>query len=365
MSVITTVRGDIAPADLGYTSMHEHLNADMSLMLALAERYGAPPMPADQLTLKNENLAFLRDGGAALSSESSTVGDIDFTTAELGYFSRIGGRAVCDASPIGLRGDVRALRTASERADVHVVFATGLYVADARPAGYQDMTEDEQVAFFRREVTDGVGDTGLRPGFLKCALSTTDPSAPLQLAETTTLRAIARVSAETGLSVHVHTAFPMSLTQVLAGVDIALDAGMSVDRLVMMHMDSFFRPWDAMAAYVGDMETPRTITTETARAVLDRGANVGLDAWSSTVALLPDDFDRMKGLVDLLRGGYGDQIVLGHDTTSKPHGKSYGGYGYTRFGQFVPPMLRQLGFDDDAYRRLVIDNPARILAHEA
>ncbi|GAA1962857.1 hypothetical protein [Kitasatospora viridis] len=363
MSVITTVRGDIAPADLGYTSMHEHLNADMSLMLALAKRYGASPVPAELLSLTNENLAFLRDGGAALSPESSTQGDVDFTTAELGYFAKIGGRAVCDASPIGLRGDVRDLRTASERADVHVVFATGLYVADARPTEYQNLTEDEQVTFFRREVTDGVGNTGLRPGFLKCALSATDPSAPLHSVETTTLRALARVSAETGLSLHVHTAFPMSRAQVLAGVDIALDAGVSVERLVMMHMDSFFRPWDAMAAYVGDIATPRTITTDTPRAVLDRGANIGLDAWSSTVPVLPDDYDRMKGLVDLIRGGYGSQIVLGHDTTSKPHGRSYGGYGYTRFGQFVPPMLQQLGFDDEVYRRLVVDNPARILAH--
>lgn len=363
MSVITTVRGDIDPSELGYTSMHEHLNADLTLMLALVERYGASSVPPQWLELKNENLAFLRDGGAALSPESSTSGDVDFTTAELQYFAEIGGRAVCDASPIGLRGDVLELRKASERSGVHVVFATGLYVFDARPAGYSELSEDEQVRFFTREVTDGVDDTGIRPGFLKCGLSAIDPTAPLNEAEATTLRALGRVSAETGLSLHVHTAFPMSREQVLAGVDVALNTGMPAERLVMMHMDSFLRPWDAMTKYIGDMETPRNISTEIPRAVLDRGANIGFDSWSSTVAVLPDDYDRVKGLVDLLRRGYGSQIGLGHDTTSKPHGKSYGGYGYTRFGQFVPPMLAQLGFGEDVFRQLVVDNPARILAH--
>ncbi|MGC7102549.1 hypothetical protein ACPZ19_48435 [Amycolatopsis lurida] len=79
--------------------------------------------------------------------------------------------------------------------------------------------------------------------------------------------------------------------------------------------------------------------------------------------LLPDDFDRAKGSVDLLHAGYGDRIVLGHDNFTKAHGKSYGYYGFTRFPQFIPPILTRLGFDDDVYRRLVVDNPARVLAH--
>ena len=364
MSVITTARGDIDPADLGYTSMHEHLNADFSLMLALIERYSGP-QPADNpaTALANENLAYLRDGGSMMSPESSTLGDLGFATAELRHFAGIGGRAVCDASPIGLRGDVRILQEASELADTHVVFATGLYVADVRPAGLEDPTEETQTALFRREVLDGVGDTGIRPGFLKCGMSATDPAAPLNEAELRTLRSLARISAETDLSLHVHTAFPMSLEQVLGVIDAALAAGVAAERLVMMHMDSFLRPWDAITSYLADMDTPRNVTTEFPRAVLDQGVNIGMDSWSSTVAVLPDDYDRMKGLVDLLRRGYGSQIALGHDTTSKPQGKSYGGYGYTRFGQFVPPLLAQLGFDDDVFRRLVVDNPARILAH--
>lgn len=363
MSVVTTVRGDIAPGELGYTSMHEHLNTDLALMTALIKRYGAAPVPPELLELRSDNLAFLREAGAFASQDCRTAGDVDYTVAELEYFKQVGGATVCDASPIGLRGDVRDLQEASERADVHVVFATGLYVADARPEGFENMDEDDLVAFFTREVSEGVDGTGIRPGFLKCALSAVDPTAELHGSEVATLRALGRVSIATGLSLHVHTAFPMSHEQVLKGVGIALGTGMEPDRLVMIHMDSFLRPWDALTSYVDDMDAARNISTGLQRAILDRGVNIGFDSWSATTAILPDDYDRLKGLVDLLRTGYGDRIVLGHDTATKAHGKSYGYYGFTRFPQFVPGMLRQLGFDDDVYRQLVVDNPARILTH--
>ncbi|BCY09201.1 phosphotriesterase [Actinoplanes sp. L3-i22] len=363
MSAVTTVRGDIAPEQLGYTSMHEHLNAEFSLMANLIKRYGAPEVPAALLELRTDNLAFLRDFGAIMSPACATAGDVEFTAAELTYFKQVGGSAICDASPIGLRGDVRELLAASERADVHVVFATGLYVADARPAGFENRDEHDLYAFFSREVSTGVEDTGLRPGMLKCALSAVDPAAPLHASEVTTLRALGRLSAETGLSLHVHTAFPMSSEQVLRGLEIALATGMSPDRLVMIHMDSFLRPWDALDSYVADPDAVRTVSTELQRKVLDHGVNIGFDSWSATTAILPDDYDRAKGLVQLLRAGYGDQIVLGHDTASKVNGKAYGYYGYTRFPQFLPPVLTRAGFGDDVYRTLVVDNPARILAH--
>jgi predicted metal-dependent phosphotriesterase family hydrolase len=201
------------------------------------------------------------------SPDCRTVGDVDFTVVELEYFKQVGGTGICEASPIGLRGDVRDLRVASERADVHVVFAAGLYVADVRPEGFEEMAEEALVDFFAREVAEGAEGTGIRPGFLKCALSAVDPSAELFGSEVTTLRALRRLSAATGLSLQVHTAFPMSHDQVLEGVDAALGTGMAPDRLVMIHMDSFLRPWDALTSYVADLNAVMNGT----------GARVGRD----------------------------------------------------------------------------------------
>lgn len=363
MSTITTVRGPIAPEELGVTSGHEHMNIKLELLDHVVKQYGAVQLPPRMLELRVDNLAFLRDGASVMSKECESAGDLDFAVAELNAFKAVGGSAVCDATPIGGRGDVTLLAEASEKSGVHVVCSTGLYVDGARPERFVGMTEDEQHAFFLSEATDGIDGTGIRPGMLKCGTSAQDPTAPLFESEVTTLRALGRVSAETGLSLHVHTAFPMSAAQVLAALDVALSTGMEPDRLVMLHMDSFLRPWDGVQTYIGDPDAVLTVDTSLQREVLSRGVNIGFDSWAAGTPILPSDNDRLKGLVELLRAGHGDHIILGHDAVTKPQGASWGYYGFTRFAQLVPSTLAQLGFGEDVYRRLVVDTPARILAH--
>jgi phosphotriesterase-related protein len=364
MPTITTVRGEIRPDELGMTSMHEHLNTDVSLLRIAAQQFGAPAPPESRLTLRNENMAFLRSGAAIFSEESMTLADVDYTSTELGYFRAIGGRAIVDASPVGLRGDVTQLRESSERSGVHVVCATGLYTAAMRPATYQGWTEDQQMDLFHRELTEGIDGSGVRAGILKCALSTASPDNPLLEVELVTLRACARVAAETGVSMHVHTAFPMGGNQVIAGVELVLDeVGLAPDRLVMMHMDSFLRPWDSRAAYLDSIDSVKSVSTDLLERVLDRGVTIGFDSWGTEVDLLPQDDDRLKGLIHLLRKGFTGQIILGHDVTQKPQGVSYGAHGFTWFTKLIPGVFAQLGLPEDTFRRLTVDNPARVLAH--
>lgn len=360
MATVTTVRGELPAAELGYTTMHEHLNSDFRSLTKQQHRLHA--IPEEMLGMEIDNLAFLRDAGYAFSADAVTAGDVAYTAAELGYFRQAGGRAVCDATPIGARGDVRDLQEASDASDVHVLFATGLYVSAARSDTQAALSYEQQLSLFAAEVADGVEGSGLRPGLLKCAMSQDDPAGQLRPEEVATLRALGRVSADTGLSLQVHTAFPMSTAQILETVEIALETGMQPDKLVMIHMDSFLRPWGAVDEYVADMSVTLNVSTAVARAVLAYDVNIGFDSWGSTVSILPSDHDRVKGLVDLLRDGFGSRIVLGHDNGTKPHGKSFGAYGFTRFGSFIPPLFAQLGLAEDAFTQLVVDNPARILA---
>ncbi|MBD7957754.1 hypothetical protein H9651_08895 [Microbacterium sp. Sa4CUA7] len=346
------------------TSMHEHLNADMEILTRVAKQFGFPPPPAEMLTLENHNLAFLRSGAAIFSEASMTAGDIDFTAAELGFFRAVGGRSIVDPSPIGIRGDVTQLREASRQADVHVVCATGLYTAANRPDEYAGWTEEQQHELFLRDVTEGIDGSDVRAGILKCALSAVSADAPLDEVELATLRACARVSQETGVSVHVHSAFPMTGDHVLRGLSLLVDE-MSLEpgRVVMMHMDSFLRPWDSRSRYIDSLDAVKSVDVTGVQRVLDRGVTVGFDSWGSNVDLLPQDDDRLKALLHLVRSGYDGQIVLGHDVTQKPQGVSYGGTGFTWFPALIPPVLAQAGVGEDAYRRMTTDNPARVLAH--
>lgn len=54
--------------------------------------------------------------------------------------------------------------------------------------------------------------------------------------------------------------------------------------------------------------------------LLDMGINIGFDSYGSLTPTLPDNDDMNKALVELLRRGYGSQIVLGHDITDKSRG---------------------------------------------
>lgn len=361
---ITTVRGEIAPADLGVTSMHEHLNAELELLTVIALQHQSVTPPPEMLTLTNTNLNFLRSGAAIFSREAMTIGDVDYTVAELEHFRNTGGGSVVDASPIGLRGDVTQLRQASERSGVHVVCASGLYTAHTRPASYHNWTEEQQVEHFRREVTEGIEGSDVRAGILKCALSATSPDSALPDVELATLRACARVAAETGVSLHVHSAFPMRIDHVLQGVGVIVDdMGLPAERVVMMHMDSFLRSWDSRLAYIRSDDQVKSVDTDSLARVLDTGVTIGFDSWGSQVEILPQDDDRLKGLVHLVRRGYDGQIILGHDITQKPEGISYGGHGFSHFPRLVGSAFAQLGIGEDIYQRLVVENPARVLSH--
>ena len=89
--VIRTVRGDIRPADLGRTNVHEHL-----LM-----RY--PLLRGDEL----ENI------------EKSTAEAIELQTAGID--------TLVELTPIGLGRDPRGIAKIAERSGLQIVLATGIH----------------------------------------------------------------------------------------------------------------------------------------------------------------------------------------------------------------------------------------------
>jgi len=359
---ITTVTGDIAPEKLGYTTIHEHTICDLTF---LRKALGfTPQLPAEMLALKPENYAALRAGLGLFSDECSTQGDIDYMVKELKAFKNVGGNAVCDASPIGFRGNIRDLKKASEEAGVYIVCATGLYHALAQPKEFLTKSEKELFDHFQKEITEGIDGTTIKPGFLKCALQNLNADKTINEIELKTLRACSKVSAKSGMSLHVHTNRPLTMDHILQAVDIATtECGMKPEKLHVMHLDSFLRVPANIADYYSNLETVRTVRTDLQVEVLKRGCSIGFDSWNSLIDILPDDFDRLKGLIDLLQKGYASQIALGHDTYDKSRGVSYGYTGFTGFTRTVIPVLKQLKAGDEYIAKLTVENPARLLAY--
>jgi 5-phospho-D-xylono-1,4-lactonase len=91
MTVIRTIRGDIAPAELGACDAHEHL------FLV------TPALPGDEFS------------------------DVAKAIDEAQTLRAAGARALVDWTPIGLGRDLDGLRAVSEATDVRIVAATGLH----------------------------------------------------------------------------------------------------------------------------------------------------------------------------------------------------------------------------------------------
>ncbi|MFV0467157.1 MAG: hypothetical protein ACK5ML_14015 [Lachnospiraceae bacterium] len=358
---ITTVLGDIEPENLGFTTMHEHVLADITLLNREVMQYKGQ-IPPQMLELRMENLAGLREGMSIFSDECSLSGDVEFAVAEFNAFKMIGGNAVCDASPIGLRATATQLKEAAIKSGINLITCTGIYYASARPDEYIGKDEKFMYKVFKKEIEEGINGSDVKPGFLKCAIQTIHKDGTIDLSELASLRAQAKLSNETGLSVHVHTAYPMTNEHIFQVVEIALkECGMIPDRLLMIHQDQFLRRNCENATYVTSPDVARNVNTDYLEKILNQGANIGFDSWGTLVSILPDDYDRLKGIVALLKKGYGSQIVCGHDCATKAYGKTAGSYGYLRFPEMLN-QLHQFGLGDEI-RKITIENPARILSY--
>lgn len=370
--VVRTVLGDIDPDDLGLTDAHEHLMADMGDLVE-AQRIYKEMMGEDMLEPRPENLAFLRTGTGLFSDGCSAHNDLDWLVGELGFFrDKVGGGCVVDASSIGMRADARLLRQASRDTGVHIVCTTGLYYEAGRPEEYRSFTESQVYDLCAAEVRDGIAgsedEDGVRvfPGFLKCAMSSEGEGSQIPACELDTLRALARLAGETGLSLHVHTGKPMTSSQVISVAEEALKAGCPPSRLNMMHLDQYLRDPDNLDEYIRDMGRGRNIDLALQRTILQMGCYIGFDSWGMTVVVVPDNADRTKGLVQLLAEGYADQIVLGHDIYEKSRSCAMGGWGFSDFSLNLIPKLYEFAdiVDMDDIGKLIYDNPARLLAFD-
>lgn len=356
---ISTVCGDIVPEQLGLTSFHEHVLCRMDLMKL-------EQIPPSLLTMIPENMAFLRESGSVFSPECQLENDVDFAVAELAAFRRyVNGQTICDASAIGMRGDIKKLWQASDRSGVNLVCCTGLYLLHTQPEHMLQMDENALIDVFSREITEGIDGTQIRPGFVKCALGTLNSEKnALHEREMISLRACAKAAAKHGLSLHIHTGGPLTHEIILNVVDTVLECGLAPEKLVMLHMDAWLRSSKDLMHYVSGELPGRTICLDLQLAVLEKGCNIGFDSWGSPFAgVLPDDYDRAKGLLSLLRAGYEDHITLGHDVINKAFGRTAGYYGYTRFATFLPHTLMPMGISEEIIQKLMCQNPARILQH--
>ena len=362
MPQIMTVRGPIAPGELGFTSMHEHILYDGSIYRRKYEALlpeDPPVAPDDPVAI--ENIGLLRHN-IIMSWDAVSMRDEGTMAAETADFKASGGDAMVDMSVPGLRSDLPAIRRISEKTGVHIVATTGLYMEDSWPDRFREMTIEEYVNYMKQEIDQGIDDTGIKPGHIKVAIER-----GFSPQEERVLRAAARVSNETGLTVTVHQGLLLERDTGLRIVDILFDEEMRLERAILCHIQGTFTPMD-LRTLVLDPGSWK-LNLDVSEQLLDRGVQLSIDCFGHQWNAEPvgfmgqTDWQRLAGLVGLIQGGYSEQLVIGTDTYLKILTRRFGGEGYCRLTNFVVPSLQKLGVSESDIQRITVGNPARLLAH--
>jgi phosphotriesterase-related protein len=362
MAEIMTVLGPIAPEELGFTSMHEHVLYDGH---CFRRRFGhlippdAPVKVDEPVTL--DNLGKLKHG-FIMSDDAIVMKDVELLSAELADFKAEGGSAVVDMSTPGMRVDPLGTRKVSQQSGVHIVITTGFYSRDSWPESFLAMGQKEMEAHMMEEIEKGLDGTDVRPGHVKVAIEE-DFSEP----EVNALRAGARVARRTGFSMTIHQGMLLPPEAGLRIAEILAEEKIEPDRVVLAHNDGNFVEHD-LRKLISEPES-WGLKLEIARALLERGLNLSIDCfghyWDAEVlGVAPTpDWQRMAGLVKLIQEGHARQLVLGTDTFVKILLRRFGGDGYCRLTSFVAPSLASVGVSEQEIRQITVDNPARILAY--
>lgn len=304
MPIIRTVRGDIAPTDLGICYPHEHV-------------LGGPPGPT-------------ADPDLMLDSEAAAI-------RELTWFRQAGGQALVDMSSVDYRRDVEGLRKVSEATGIYIVCATGHHKEAFCAPWVQDRSVDELAERFVREVNDGIGKASTRAGVIKAAssLNCITPN------EDKVFRAAARAHRTTGAPISTHTeAGTMGLEQ----IELLRSEGVDPTHIIVGHVDRKLE-WEY------HLQLART------------GAYLSYDQISKE-KYAPDS-RRVEFILRLVAEGHGRQILLSGDLARKSYWPSYGtggGPGLTYILWRFVPWLRSEGLTEAVIEDLLVHNPARALS---
>lgn len=309
MAHVQTVLGPIDPADLGFTLPHEHTQI---ALWHIANRWDYWQLTRDEPLILEELARFKAAGGSGL---------VDLTLAGVGR------------DPLWLQGVARASGS-------HVVMGCGWYRGAHYPAEalIDRRTVDDLADELVREATDGVGETGVKPGIIG-EIGTDKPWVSAQ--EERVHRAAGRASKRTGLAITTHAVLsPVGLEQ----LRIFEAEGADPTRVVIGHADSY----PHLDHYL---------------AIVERGASVEFDFLGmSFSAQERHDEERIVALLsELLSRGHADRILLSQDVCHDAQLSRYGGNGYTHLMDTFLPRLRAAGVSDAEIVTLTITNPRRLL----
>ena len=339
-----TVLRPVSPDELGVTLAHEHCVIEFTCIFN-------EPKTASEIQLAYEPLSFKNVGYIRYhvldNRDNLLMLDEELAIKELIPFRRSGGGTVVDMTNVDIGRDPLALKRISIATGLHIIMGSGYYVRAGQCLPKMEKRTEEDIAEeLIRDITVGVGDTGIRSGLI----GEIGCSWPLEECEKKVLRAAGMAQKETGAPLNIHPGRGEEAPAEI--ISILREVGADLSHTVISHIDrTLFEP-------------------ENRYMLADAGCYLEYDEWgtegyypeSLSISDVLNDTQRIAHIKDLIAHGYGKQILISHDICYKCRYRAYGGHGYTHIAYNAVPAMRRRGMNEEQINDLLVENPRQFFA---
>jgi phosphotriesterase-related protein len=315
------VLGPISGDKLGQTLIHEHMT--FAYLSHFADESVAP---YDRKAVEAKCLKMLED------------------------IKAVGVKTVVDPSMCDVGGrDPILLKNLAKKSGLNIVMATGLYWEGEGGSRYYKWNqmvgrniEDDIYELFKREITVGIGKTGVKAGVIK--LASGDPK--ISDYEKIVFKAGVRAAKETGVPIVTHT---QGGTVGPAQQELFLSLGANPKRIMIGHQNNSID----INYHLSQLEK------------LD--FFIGFDRTSLRDPKAEDC------IIELVKKGYANRILLSHDAIGVWLGRPFAwpaamkaleNWYPTYIHKKLIPKMKEAGVTDEQINTMLVDNPRRLLTGE-
>jgi phosphotriesterase-related protein len=320
MSHINTVLGPIAPEELGFTAVHEHIG------------YGMPGSELDTTWWKTPEARY-EETVPKLRAFHEHIRD---------YGAGAGGYV--DATGICNGRDVDYYKSLSAKTGLHIIACTGFVGGDTALPFFERASVDYLYRQFKHEITVGIGgDTTAKAGIIKVGVSRGFKMKELDLR---IYRAAARAAVETGVPIFTHLAVDAE-----PAIAVFQEEGLPLDRVLFGHADDG----------VSQGKVKQDLLTEL-------GGRIGFDTFGYDLELPDPPFwgrhrqERLDHLLGFLTDGQIKQVLASADANCSPLGwPGVKGHTVNYIFETLLPDLRKAGVSEDDIHTIFVTNPTEFL----
>lgn len=322
MAQVHTVRGAVDSTDLGVTLMHEHVFVlDADVQNNYPEEWG---------------------------DETQRIAE---AIARMSELKARGVDTIVDLTVLGLGRYIPRIQRIAEKTDLKIIVATGIYTYCDLPFYFHfrgpgtALGGPEIIAeMFVRDIAQGIADTGVRAGILKCATDVPGLTKDVERI----LRATAIAHRQTGVPISTHTNARRRV-----GLDqqrVFREEGVDLTRVVIGHS--------------GD-----TTDLDYLEELIAAGSYLGMDRFGIDTILSFED--RVNTVAQMCARGHAGRMVLSHDAAcfnhwlpDRPTRAMLPRWHYLHIHNDVIPALQKKGVTDKHLHTMLVENPRRIFERQ-